>query len=53
MTPDEVSAKIAKVVKHAPEWLRDELTSKDVALRARAEDTLSAMIAAALKSEPD
>ncbi|WP_209045359.1 hypothetical protein [Rhizorhabdus histidinilytica] len=50
MTSDEISKRIARVVEHAPEWLRQDLASKDLAARGRAEETLSAMIAAALKA---
>ena len=48
MTSDDFTAKITKVVAGAPEWLRQDLVSKDAMLRTRAEETLSAMIAAAL-----
>ena len=47
MTSD-IAAKITKVVVGAPEWLRQDLVSKDAMLRTRAEETFSAMIAAAL-----
>jgi len=53
MASDEVTAKIARVVEHAPDWLRQDLSSRDVAVRARAEETLVAMIAAALRSPSD
>jgi len=45
---------IAHVVSQAPQWVRTDLASKDAALRARAEDALTAMIAAAISkaSEP-
>ncbi|WP_319025627.1 DUF6771 family protein [Rhizorhabdus wittichii] len=49
MTRDDPGAKIARAVQHAPEWLRQDLVSKDPAVRSRAEETLAAMIAAALK----
>ncbi|WP_331251138.1 DUF6771 family protein [Rhizorhabdus dicambivorans] len=49
MTDFETSQKIAKAVGHAPDWLRQDLSSKDPAVRTRAEETLVAMIAAALK----
>lgn len=47
---DDISRKIAKVIEHVPEWLRLDLVSKDPIARARAEETLSAMITAALKN---
>ena len=49
MTSDTIAVKITKVVEGAPEWLRQDLVSKDAMMRASAEETLSAMIAAALK----
>lgn len=42
---------IAAVLARAPEWLRHDLIAKDHASRARAEDALAAMIAAALETE--
>ena len=53
MASDDIWAKISKVVEGAPEWLRHDLLSKDPAVRARAGETLSAMIAAALKAIGD
>jgi hypothetical protein len=53
MTSDDLTAKIAKVVEHAPSWLCQDLASKEATVRARAEDTLAAMIAAALKPPTD
>jgi hypothetical protein len=53
MAPDDITAKINKVVEGAPQWLRHDLLSKDPGIRVRAEETLSAMIAAALKASPD
>lgn len=49
MRSEEIPAKIAKTVAHVPDWLRQDLTSRDAAVRNRAEETLAAMIAAALK----
>ncbi|MBP8231593.1 MAG: hypothetical protein KAY22_04750 [Rhizorhabdus sp.] len=49
MTADEIRAKISRAVQHAPEWLRQDLVSKEPAARSRAEETLVAIIAAALK----
>jgi hypothetical protein len=53
MASDDLTTKIAKVVEHAPGWLRQDLASKDSAVRTRAEDTLAAMIAAALRPPAD
>ena len=37
-----------KVIERAPQWLRHDLLSKDVAARGRAEETLAAQIVDAL-----
>ena len=44
--------KIGEAVRKAPEWVRHELLAADPALRERAEETLAAMIAAALADVP-
>ncbi|KRB85345.1 hypothetical protein ASE00_00620 [Sphingomonas sp. Root710] len=49
MTADDISARIARAVQHAPECPKQDLVSKDSVARIRAEDTLAAIIAAALK----
>lgn len=38
-----------RVLKRAPQWVRHDLEAKDAAIRERAEETLAAMIASALK----
>jgi hypothetical protein len=43
---------VAAVLARAPEWIRQDLAGKDAASRARAEETLAAMIAAALETGP-
>lgn len=48
MNPD-LQATITAVLAHAPEWIRQELSSKEKPTRARAEEALAAMIAGALK----
>lgn len=48
MISEELQKKIGTTITHAPDWLRQDLASKDSNLRARAEETLAAMIAAAL-----
>lgn len=48
MISNEITAKITKVIESTPEWLRHDLSSKDILVRTRAEETLSAMITAAL-----
>ena len=42
---------ILAILERAPEWLRHDLAAKDAAIRARAEETLAAMIASALGQE--
>ena len=43
---------IHAVVQRAPLWLRQDLTSKEGAIRARAEEAMAAMIADALANLP-
>lgn len=49
MNADDTAAAIAKVIENAPDWLRQDLASKDHGLRTRAEETLVAIITAALR----
>ncbi|MEI9852025.1 MAG: hypothetical protein WDN24_15590 [Sphingomonas sp.] len=46
---DDLQATITAIIALAPEWVRQELLSKEKATRARAEEALAAMIASALK----
>lgn len=46
---DDLQAAITAIVARTPDWVRQDLLSKDQATRARAEETLAAMIAGALK----
>ena len=39
---------VTDVLSRMPQWVRDELSSKDPLVRARAEETLAASIAAAI-----
>jgi hypothetical protein len=39
---------ILQVLERAPQWIRQDLGSKEPAIRLRAEETLAAMIASAL-----
>jgi len=48
---DPLANKIAEVVRQAPQWVRRELLADDPSLRERAEETMAAMIAAALSGE--
>ncbi|MEV4933977.1 hypothetical protein MRBLSP13_002157 [Sphingobium sp. LSP13-1-1.1] len=43
-----MKAIILGVIERAPQWIRHDLAAKDAASRARAEETLAAMIADAL-----
>lgn len=47
-----LAATILQVIERAPKWVRHDLESKDEVIRARAEETLAAMIAAALAEYP-
>ncbi|MCI4590413.1 hypothetical protein MOK15_09935 [Sphingobium sp. BYY-5] len=46
---EQINAIILRVIERAPQWIRHDLESKDVSVRARAEETLAAMIANALE----
>lgn len=42
---------ITAAVERAPDWVRQDLTSKEDSVRRRAEETLAAMISAALAQD--
>ncbi|WP_072893137.1 DUF6771 family protein [Sphingobium sp. YR657] len=44
---------ILAVIERSPQWVRHDLGSRETAIRARAEETLAAMIAAAVQDERD
>lgn len=44
----DVAEVVRELLARAPEWVRVDLASKDAMARARAEETLAAMIEAAL-----
>nr|WP_211185048.1 MULTISPECIES: DUF6771 family protein [unclassified Novosphingobium] len=48
---DTASAVILCVIERAPQWIRHDLDAKDEAICTRAEETLAAMIANALREE--
>ena len=50
---DTLQATITSILQRAPEWIRQELSSKEKATRARAEEALAAMIASALHDADD
>ena len=45
---EEMKAILLGVIERAPQWIRHDLAAKDAATRARAEETLAAMITDAL-----
>ena len=49
MDNDQLAATIAAALEHMPEWVRHDLASKDARIRVRAQETLAAIIAAALR----
>lgn len=50
---NDLQATINITIARAPEWIRQELLSKEKATRARAEEALAAMIAGALQQNDD
>jgi hypothetical protein len=48
MKYEHLLREVEAVLQRAPQWARSDMASADVLLRARAEDTLAAMIAASL-----
>jgi hypothetical protein len=51
MTQEELTALITTLVARAPQWVRHDLLSTDASLRARAEETLAAMVAAGIVTD--
>lgn len=49
MTASDRNDQLIKVARAIPDWLRQDLISKDSKVRAGAEETLAAMLAAALR----
>ncbi|WP_116969204.1 DUF6771 family protein [Blastomonas sp. UPD001] len=47
MTGD-INQLVLRVLERAPQWVRQDLLSSDTVVRARAEETLAAMISSAL-----
>ena len=52
MGSDDIVKAITAAVSQAPDWVRRDLASKDALTKERAEETLAAIISAALKA-PD
>lgn len=50
---EQMKSGILAVIQRAPEWLRQDLGSKDATARERAEETLAAMIGEALAATDD
>ena len=50
---EEITKIVLGVLERAPEWIRHDLAAKDAAIRARAEETLAAMIVNALAQEAE
>lgn len=46
---DAITRIVLAVLQRAPEWIRHDLATKDAATRARAEETLAAMIGSAFE----
>jgi hypothetical protein len=51
MSQADIKYAIADIVSRTPEWIRHDLAAKDAAARLRAEETLAAMIAAAVSGD--
>lgn len=47
----DITTLVTSVLARAPEWIRKDLAAKDPLSRARAEETLAALITAALMEE--
>jgi len=48
MTEPDLNTIVAAVLAKAPQWIRHDLSVKDAARRTQAEESLAAMIAAAI-----
>ncbi|MBL0966582.1 MAG: hypothetical protein IBJ05_07140 [Blastomonas sp.] len=44
----DINLLVLRVLERAPQWVRQDLLSSDAVVRARAEETLAAMISSAL-----
>ena len=51
MSDDKFQKTLLHVVARLPEWIRRDLTSKDILVRTAAEETLALTIATALKED--
>lgn len=49
----ELADTILRVVERAPQWIRNDLETKDQIVRVRVEESLAAMIADALEKKDD
>jgi len=48
---EQMQAAILAVIERAPQWIRQDLTSKDPAARTRAEESLAMIIADAIRKQ--
>ena len=48
---EDPKARVLSVVERIPDWIRNDLSSKDRGVRKRAEETLAGMIASALNGD--
>jgi hypothetical protein len=48
---DKTKTRILGVIERAPQWLRNDLAAKDASARARAEESLAAMLIDALDED--
>lgn len=51
MDSQQIAQAVAAVITKAPKWIRHDMAGTDAALRARAEESLAAMIVAALTKD--
>lgn len=51
MPQPDLTRLVTDVLSRMPQWVRDELSARDPLTRARAEETLAALIAAAIAAE--
>lgn len=53
MTELDLTATLTALLARTPQWIRHDLAASDAAKRARAEESLAAMIAAAIAGHID
>ncbi len=50
---EQMQAAILAIIERAPQWIRQDLASKDPAARTRAEETLAMIIADAIRRQSE